>query len=95
MLTHNPDTVTDFTADFYLKEKWVTLTGHTHCGQIRIPVLYKYAIPTEGEWYSGGYYDLGSGSNGSMNKLYITCGVGEVGLPLRLFNPPAVDILEL
>lgn len=83
VLTHNPDTTlayTDNTAD-------VTLTGHTHCGQIRIPWLYKIVIPTRGQ------FDKGS-TQEKYTKLYITCGLGEVGLPMRLFNPPSVDVLN-
>lgn len=44
VITHNPDTVRAYTntiAD-------VTLVGHTHCGQIRLPYLYKFLIPTKG-----------------------------------------------
>jgi predicted MPP superfamily phosphohydrolase len=82
VLTHNPDTTLAYTnanAD-------VTLTGHTHCGQIRIPWLYKKAIPTTGEFDKGFTQE-------KYTKLYITCGLGEVGLPMRLFNPPVVDVL--
>jgi uncharacterized protein len=55
VITHNPDTTRLYTnaiAD-------VTLAGHTHCGQIRIPFLYKYLIPVKGradEKYDCGYY---------------------------------------
>jgi predicted MPP superfamily phosphohydrolase len=27
--------------------------------------------------------------------VFTTRGVGEVGLPLRLFNPPTIDVLQL
>ena len=83
VLTHNPDTVMKYTnnnADF-------TLTGHTHGGQIRLPFLYKYMIPTNGN------FDKGF-SEETHTKLFITCGLGEVGLPMRLFNPPVIDILH-
>lgn len=83
VLTHNPDTISKYTnsnAD-------ITLTGHTHCGQIRIPFLYKYVIPTEGN------FDKGL-TDERFTKLFITCGLGEVDLPMRLFNPPVIDILK-
>jgi len=83
VLTHNPDTVLKYDRDVDL-----TLTGHTHCGQVRIPFLYKLMIPTFGN------FDKGL-SNEEMTKLYITCGLGEVGVPLRLFNPPVIDVLIL
>jgi uncharacterized protein len=87
-LTHQPDVVRDYNK---LKTKPIlTLTGHTHCGQVRIPFLYKLALPVIDAYYDKGWYDVGNNS-----KLLITCGVGEVGLPLRLFNPPTVDVLEI
>jgi uncharacterized protein len=98
VMTHNPDTVLNYSSEFYLRGNWLTLTGHTHCGQVRVPILYKYAIDNvvEGEWYDGGYYNLSGGTDAHRdNKLYITCGIGEVSLPLRLNNPPTVDILDL
>ncbi len=82
VLTHNPDTTLKYTNDL----ADVTLTGHTHCGQIRIPWLYRRAIPTFGP-FDKGY------TQEAHTKLYITCGLGEVGLPFRLFNPAAVDVI--
>ncbi len=89
ILTHNPDTTRRY-GDINFKNKSITLTGHTHCGQIRIPVLYKSAIPTTGKFYHSGHYDLDNNSH-----LYITCGLGEVGLPMRLLNPPSIDVINL
>ncbi len=84
VLTHNPDTTLNYTNN---NNADVTLAGHTHCGQIRIPWLYKKVIPTEGSFDKGFSQEL-------HTKLYITCGTGEDGLPMRLFNPPVVDVLE-
>lgn len=83
-LVHNPDSIPDFPN----KYSDLTLTGHTHCGQIRIPFIYKYAIPTKGD------YDKGL-SEEDNTLLYITCGLGETGLPMRLFNPPVIDVLDI
>jgi uncharacterized protein len=93
-LTHQPDVIRDY--DKLTKKPNLTLTGHTHCGQVRIPYLYKFALPTIDAYYDKGWYNVGFGDqvkNGE--RLFITCGVGEVGLPLRLFNPPVVDVLEI
>jgi uncharacterized protein len=87
VLTHQPDVVRDYNK---LKTKPVlTLTGHTHCGQVRIPFLYKLALPTIDAFFDKGWYDF------EGNNLFISCGVGEVGLPIRLFNLPVVDVLEV
>lgn len=84
ILTHNPDTVS------LLPQNKVdlTLSGHTHCGQVRIPFLYKLALPVQGN------YDKGF-TQEPQTKLFITCGLGETAVSMRLFNPPVVDVLEL
>jgi predicted MPP superfamily phosphohydrolase len=84
VLIHNPDTI----AHYPQKITGLSLAGHTHCGQVRIPWLYRRLIPTEGE------YDKGFTQETNGN-LFISCGLGEVWLPLRLLNPPVIDVLEL
>lgn len=84
VLAHNPDVVATYPNSF----ADITLSGHTHGGQIRIPYLYKSRIPTEGDFDKGLYVVKG-------NKVFITTGVGEVGLPMRLNNPPVIDIITL
>lgn len=64
------------------------MAGHTHGGQLRIPFLYKKAIPTEGD------FDRGL-SQEDTTLLFTTAGVGETALPMRLFNPPCIDVLRL
>ncbi len=83
VLSHNPDVTLKYTeriVDF-------TLVGHTHGGQIRIPFLYRKMIPTEGKFDRGLTHE-------PFTKLFITAGLGETGLPMRLFNPPTIDILR-
>jgi uncharacterized protein len=93
-LTHQPDVVRDYNK-LTIKPN-LTLTGHTHCGQVRIPYLYKFALPTIDAFFDKGWVELGWGEVPTMtSKLFISCGVGEVGLPIRLFNPPTVDVLEI
>ena len=89
ILTHNPDTTLKKYPDVDLKNS-VTMTGHTHCGQIRIPFLYKNVIPTEGNFENRGPYDLKE-----KGTLLITCGLGEVGLPMRFLNRPEILVVDL
>lgn len=81
VVVHNPD------ASYLFPEESVdlVLAGHTHGGQIRIPIIYKWVVPTSYDWgkAQGSYEILG-------NSLFITSGLGEIGLPLRLFNPPEI-----
>ena len=83
-LLHNPDSTLRYSTRVRAE---VTLAGHTHGGQIRLPLLYRAVIPTRGA-FDRGLVAL------RYTTLYITSGLGEVGLPLRLFNPPVVERVE-
>ena len=68
------------------------LAGHTHGGQIRIPLLYKHMIPTR--WpFDKGLYIYPSRTGGRL--VYVTPGTGMVGLPMRFLMPPRIDILTV
>ena len=53
VLTHNPDTVDNYTT--YNAD--LTLVGHTHCGQIRLPRIHDrlrpYYYPVDGDFDCG------------------------------------------
>ncbi len=83
VLTHNPDTISNFPNSY----ADLTVCGHTHGGQIRIPWLYKKVIPTIGDFDTG----LTREKN---TALFITSGLGEIGLPMRFLNFPEIVILE-
>ncbi len=84
VLTHNPDTALEYKNNI----ADLTISGHTHGGQIRIPFLYETMIPCIGDFDQGLY-------NVNQNKVFVTTGIGEVGLPMRLGVPPVIDVLEL
>ncbi len=85
VLAHDPDVFP------YMPDRVaLTLSGHTHGGQIAIPVLRRAAIPSRyGERYARGHV-VEHGRH-----LYVTSGLGTSGLPLRLFAPPEIVVLEL
>jgi uncharacterized protein len=88
VLTHQPDVTAKYLPKYSPK---LTVTGHTHCGQVRTFGLYKYVTPVENKDFDKGLYQLPE----NRGQLWISCGLGEVGLPLRLENPPSIDILTL
>jgi len=53
VLTHNPDT----TLNYVNYNADLTLVGHTHCGQIRVPFIHnrlrQYIIPVDGDFDCG------------------------------------------
>lgn len=84
VLAHNPDATSLFPPGIAT----VTFTGHTHGGQIRIPWIYRLAIPTRGS-FDRDWHDVPN------TRLFVTSGVGENGLPLRFLVPPVIDVIVL
>jgi uncharacterized protein len=90
LLTHNPDTahdVKDLSGEKY-KEIDLLIAGHTHAGQIRIPLLYKHIIPTKYN-FDKGFYNI------SGLDVFVTPGIGTVGLPLRFLAFPEISVLNI
>ena len=83
VMTHNPDTTLNYTNSI----PDITIAGHSHAGQIRLPIIYKYAIPCTGDFDK----DLHETPTG---KVFVSPGLGETGLPLRFSIPPTIDVLE-
>ncbi|MCW7541534.1 metallophosphoesterase [Aquabacterium sp. A7-Y] len=83
-LLHNPDAAMELPPG----SATLALAGHTHCGQVRIPGLYQHMISTL-EPFDGGLYRF------PPVPTFVTCGLGEVKLPLRFLNPPVIDVLDL
>ncbi|HEX7159256.1 MAG TPA: metallophosphoesterase [Edaphobacter sp.] len=65
------------------------LAGHTHGGQIRLPVLGALILPPMGQKYVQGHFQL------NRMQLYVNRGIGTVGLPFRLNCPPEVTVITL
>lgn len=90
LLCHNPDIniQTDFVKQFDL-----ILCGHTHGGQVRLPILgpvLPEPIQSDQRKFSRGLVEIGN-----PTTMFITQGLGESGVRMRLFNPPKVDLIEV
>ena len=82
-LTHDPDMFPS------LRDRaQVVLAGHTHGGQIGLPLLRRAAAPSS-RGYTGGEVREGGG------YMYVSRGVGTTGLPIRLAAPPEVAVLTM
>jgi len=88
VLTHNPLTIKKYTERHRVD---LTLCGHTHGWQIRLPFLEKWVglFSSKLKHTSRGYLKH------KMHNYFITWWVGEVGLPIRFFSPPMIDVLYL
>ncbi|MGB0867233.1 MAG: metallophosphoesterase [Granulosicoccaceae bacterium] len=85
VLAHNPDV-----ANFFPKPAFLTLAGHTHGGQVDLPwltqrVLSKVTMAGVKE----GWYQTPNG------PMFVTRGIGMVGLPVRFRSVPVIDVIEL
>lgn len=86
LLAHSPDIVLEY------RERPIdlTLTGHTHGGQICLPGGQPLICPTSlGADYAKGLFMWRHG------LLYVNRGLGVVNFPLRTFCPPEIALLTL
>jgi uncharacterized protein len=83
-LSHNPDSV-DRLRDTPIR---VLLAGHTHGGQINLPWLTERVLKgITPQGFKKGLYQRGE------QQVFVTSGLGMVGMPLRLFQPPVIDVV--
>ncbi|MGH9333836.1 MAG: metallophosphoesterase [Vicinamibacteria bacterium] len=83
--THNPDLFPDIPARVSL-----TLAGHTHGGQVKIPFVGTPVVPSHfGDRYARGWI-VEDGRH-----LFVTSGVGTSILPVRFGVTPEIALLEL
>jgi predicted MPP superfamily phosphohydrolase len=83
LLAHSPDYVTEAAE----RGVDVQLSGHTHGGHLRLPLLGGFGMPRFGRRYLMGRYQVGP------TALYVSRGLG--GVPLRLLCPPEATIITL
>jgi uncharacterized protein len=65
------------------------LSGHTHGGQVRIPLMPPMHLPPLGRKYVEGHFSFGG------LQLYVTRGIGTVGVPFRFRCPPEITMITL
>jgi predicted MPP superfamily phosphohydrolase len=86
LLSHNPDVFPVAAAQGYD----VTIAGHTHGGQITVEILHQWVnLARFFTPYVYGLYRTGKSS------IYVTRGIGTVGVPLRTGAPPEIALLRL
>jgi predicted MPP superfamily phosphohydrolase len=84
-LTHGPDIFPRVPARVML-----TLAGHTHGGQVKLPFVGALIVPSRygGRYAAGHIVEEG-------RHLFVTTGIGTSILPVRLGVPPEIAILTL
>ncbi len=84
-ITHTPDIFLKLPPQFIL-----TLAGHTHGGQVNLPLLGRRVVPSDyGEKYAIGFVEEGE------KRLFVTPGIGTSILPVRFRVPPEISVLTI
>lgn len=85
LLTHGPDPF-----PLLPDRPSLTLAGHTHCGQIALPVLGVVYVPSRyGVHYACGVYRHGD------RTMIVSGGVGTSGFPFRMLAPPDIWLVTI
>jgi predicted MPP superfamily phosphohydrolase len=85
LLTHNPDIFPRIPSRVML-----TLAGHTHGGQVRLPLIGSPIVPSAyGQRYVRGLVVEGD------RRLFVSTGIGTSDLPVRFGVPPTIFVLTL
>jgi uncharacterized protein len=86
VLTHQPDTLAMLPAS----AMQLGLAGHSHGGQILLPYATDWQLRTAMKqgWYNG-LYETPQG------KVFVTPGIGMIGLPWRFLVPPTIDVITI
>lgn len=85
LLCHEPD----FADLACRRDISLQISGHSHGGQVRLPLAGALYLPPMGKKYPWGLRRVGS------MQLYTNCGIGTVNLPIRLNCPPEVTLFTL
>ncbi len=86
VLAHNPDTAdTDFSTRVDLM-----ISGHTHGGQVDIPLVGTPVLPVRNKTYSSGLKKSPRGAS-----VFISKGIGWAVYPVRFNCLPEIAVLEL
>ena len=86
LVSHNPDFVEGITD----RRVGLVLSGHTHGGQVVLPVVGAPRVPSQyGQKYLHGLVKT------AATQVFVTRGVGTVGPPVRFCSPPEIAAITI
>lgn len=85
LLIHEPDTINDMSTNPFD----LILAGHSHGGQIRLPLIGPIIIQEGAKKYHENHYKI------ENSDLYISNGLGVSDFNFRLFNTPSYNLYRL
>ena len=89
LLCHAPDYVDTLLTIPEGQAVSLMLSGHTHGGQVRLPLAGALILPPLGRKYIEGWFRFGD------LQLYVNRGLGTVGLPVRFDCTPEITLFTL
>jgi predicted MPP superfamily phosphohydrolase len=89
LLCHQPDYADRVVASHVSQAVALMLSGHSHGGQVRLPLIGPLVLPPGGQKYVEGWFRFGN------MQLYVNRGLGTIGLPFRFDCPPEISVFTL
>ena len=89
LMCHAPDYVDELLTRASGRAVSLMLSGHTHGGQVRIPLLGAFHLPPGGRKYVEGWFPMDG------LQLYVNRGIGSVGVPFRFNCRPEITSFTL
>ena len=86
ILIHEPDITDKIVNDYNVN---LILAGHSHNGQIRLPIIGAIYTPPGAKKYYDNYYNIDG------TKLYISSGLGVSTVNYRLWNRPSINFYRI
>jgi len=86
LLMHEPDFIDTLAKDQRIS---LQLSGHTHGGQVRVPVIGPIALPDYGRNYDIGLHQVGH------TLMYVNRGLGVISPPVRFNCRPEITEITL
>ena len=85
-MVHEPDFADNIINEYSVD---LILSGHSHNGQIRIPLVGALYTPENAKKYYDEYYSINN------TDLYISSGIGVSKYNYRLFNHPSFNLYRI
>lgn len=85
LMMHEPDLIDDVQVDNFN----LVLAGHSHNGQVRLPIIGATVLPPKAKNYYDEYYKINN------TDLYISSGVGTSTINFRFLNKPSINLYRL
>lgn len=85
LIMHEPDYISDIEYENFD----LVLAGHSHNGQVRLPIIGAIILPPHAQEYYDEYYKI------QNTDLYISSGIGTSNVKFRLFNRPSFNLYRV